>query len=58
VKLSVHMTIIALAASYLTLGVVAVDEAEQWWWAYTVTTLLLAAVGYYLERKGPAHDHA
>lgn len=52
-KLRLNLNLVAciVAASYLTLGIAAVEQAEKWWWAYGAITFILALSNLIMERN-------
>lgn len=49
--LSTHVATVAVAASYLTLGVASPGRARELWALYAVVTFLLAITNLLLERS-------
>lgn len=50
-KLALHVLMVAIAASYLTLGWANPNRASELWAVYAAMTLALASVTLWLERK-------
>lgn len=51
--LIVHLTTIAVASSYLTLGIFATSDARALWAPYGLTVLVLASLALYLDHRSP-----
>lgn len=50
-QLTLHVVTIALAASYLTLGISQTGAAARLWWVYAIVTGILAVINLTLERR-------
>lgn len=53
----VRVALLVVAASYLTLAVLATDEAKRYWWEYAVIVLILSIANLASEwrRNGAPH---
>lgn len=49
--LRLHLSLVIVATSYLTLGVFSPDDARELWWQYGVVSLVLAAVSLWKETR-------
>lgn len=52
--LRLHLSLVIVATSYLTLGIFSPVDAKALWWQYGVVSLLLAAVSLWKETRGRA----
>lgn len=49
--LRLHLSLVIVATSYLTLGIFSPTDAQELWWQYGVLSLLLAAVSLWKEMR-------
>lgn len=52
--LRLHLALVVVGSSYLTLGVFSPDRARDLWWQYGLVSLALAVVSLWKETRGNA----
>lgn len=51
-RVRINIALVAIAASYLTLGVGNADLASSLWWVYAIVSGTLASANLWLSHKG------
>ncbi len=56
-RVRINIVLVAISASYLTLGAANSDVASSLWWVYALASGLLASLNLWLAHKAHCRQH-